>query len=60
MSGERLKCMEGFKKIQQSILKAKSIAISGHINPDGDSLGSLLALGLALDSLGKKDRGVSP
>ena len=45
--------MEGFKKIQQSILRAKNIAVSGHINPDGDSIGSLLALGLALDSLGK-------
>jgi bifunctional oligoribonuclease and PAP phosphatase NrnA len=45
--------MEGFKKIRQSILRAKNIAISGHINPDGDSIGSLLALGLALDSLGK-------
>ncbi len=45
--------MEGFKKIRQSILRAKSIAISGHINPDGDSIGSLLALGLALDGLGK-------
>jgi len=51
--GERLKRMEGFKKIRQSILSSKNIAISGHINPDGDSIGSLLALGLALDSLGK-------
>ncbi|MBU0503743.1 MAG: bifunctional oligoribonuclease/PAP phosphatase NrnA [Candidatus Omnitrophota bacterium] len=45
--------MEGFRKIRQSISRAKNIAISGHINPDGDSIGSFLALGLALDSLGK-------
>jgi len=38
----------------KSILRAKSIAISGHANPDGDSIGSLLALGLALESIGKE------
>ncbi|MFH1201520.1 MAG: hypothetical protein V1674_01360 [Candidatus Omnitrophota bacterium] len=43
--------MEGFKKVRQSILRAKDMAISGHINPGGDSIGSLLSLGLALDSL---------
>lgn len=42
-----------FKKIRQAILRAKNIAISGHVNPDGDSIGSLLALGLGLTSLGK-------
>ncbi|MDD5561677.1 MAG: DHHA1 domain-containing protein [Candidatus Omnitrophica bacterium] len=46
--------MKGFKNIRQKILKANSIAISGHVYPDGDSIGSLLALGLALSGLGKK------
>ncbi len=46
--------MRGFKKIRRGILGARSIAISSHANPDGDSIGSLLALGLALKSLGKK------
>ncbi len=32
-----------------------SFIISGHINPEGDSLGSSLALALGLKSLGKKD-----
>lgn len=49
--------MKGFKRnlriAARAILKARTIAISGHINPDGDSIGSLLALGLALKSLGK-------
>lgn len=39
---------------KSSILKAKTIAISGHVNPDGDSLGSLLSLGLGLESIGKR------
>jgi len=46
--------MNALKKICQNILRARTIAISGHVNPDGDSIGSLLALGLGLDSLGKK------
>lgn len=37
-----------------AINKAKHIAISGHINPDGDSIGSMLALGLGLQQLGKR------
>ena len=46
--------MKEFKKICQNILRARTIAISGHVNPDGDSIGSILALGLGLGSLGKK------
>ena len=46
--------MKNFKKIRKAILAARSIAISGHVNPDGDSIGSLLALGLGLRGLGKK------
>lgn len=45
---------EGFEEARRAILRSKSIAISGHVNPDGDSLGSLLALGLGLESLGKR------
>jgi len=46
--------MKEFKKIVHTIRRARTIAISGHVNPDGDSIGSLLALGLGLGSLGKK------
>jgi len=42
------------KKIIQEILRAKDIAVAGHINPDGDSIGSLLSLGLGLKKLGKR------
>lgn len=46
--------MKNMKNIINSISRAKTIAISGHANPDGDSIGSILALGIALKGLGKK------
>jgi phosphoesterase RecJ-like protein len=46
--------MHSFKEVKQKILEANNIAIAGHINPDGDSIGSLLSLGLGLERLGKK------
>ncbi len=45
---------KNFKTASQKILAAKSIAIISHINPDGDTLGSALSLGLGLKRLGKK------
>ena len=36
------------------IQNAKRILIASHINPDGDTIGSLLALGLGLERLDKK------
>lgn len=46
--------MDGLARAKNSILAANTIAVSGHINPDGDSIGSLLSLGLGLESLGKR------
>ncbi len=46
--------MLDFKTVKQRILKAKNIIIASHINPDGDSIGSLLSLGLALEKLDKR------
>ncbi len=46
--------MHDLKQARQRILETKSIAISGHINPDGDSIGSMLSLGLGLEKLGKQ------
>ncbi|MCF7874133.1 MAG: bifunctional oligoribonuclease/PAP phosphatase NrnA [Candidatus Omnitrophica bacterium] len=46
--------MNKFKRVKKEILSAKSITIFSHINPDGDTIGSMLALGLGLKSLGKK------
>lgn len=42
------------KKIIQLINNSKTIAIFFHINPDGDAIGSSLALKYGLEKLGKK------
>ncbi len=42
------------KKIADKIIKSNKIAITSHIRPDGDSIGSSLALYLMLKQLGKK------
>jgi len=52
--------MTGFRRVAQEIRAAETIVIAGHINPDGDSIGSLLSLGLGLRALGKKVFMVSP
>lgn len=39
---------------------ADSVALCGHVMPDGDSLGSVLALGLALRRMGKRVYLLSP
>ena len=41
------------KKIVEQLLKAEDIAIISHIAPDGDTVGSSVALGVALSRLGK-------
>lgn len=43
-----------FREMGEQIRLAQNIAISGHINPDGDCLGAILGLGLALKDLGKE------
>jgi len=42
------------KKTVDAIHKAKRILVASHVNPDGDTIGCLLALGLALMQMGKK------
>lgn len=34
--------------------KAQTIAIAGHVNPDGDCIGAINGLGLSLESMGKE------
>lgn len=41
-------------EIRQRITNAQNIAVIGHIRPDGDSIGSVLGLGLALQTAGKQ------
>jgi phosphoesterase RecJ-like protein len=43
-----------------AIRSAESIVIACHVNPDGDAIGSLCALGLACERLGKRVTMVSP
>lgn len=43
-----------FDEIRQLIDESKSIAIAGHISPDGDAVGSSCALAMALIKKGKK------
>jgi phosphoesterase RecJ-like protein len=42
------------KKILNLINEKNNILLSSHVNPDGDSVGSLTALGLSIESMGKK------
>ena len=47
--------MGNLSEIADEIKKAQNIAITAHINPDGDCLGSALALALILDRYNKKN-----
>jgi phosphoesterase RecJ-like protein len=38
----------------QAVWDAKTVVLAAHVNPDGDTLGSVLALGLGLEALGKR------
>ena len=51
---DRRKIISELKKAKESIARAKDIAIASHVNPDGDSIGSLLSLGIGLESIGKR------
>ncbi|WP_164730865.1 DHH family phosphoesterase [Anoxybacter fermentans] len=48
--------MNSLKEIADTIAKYNQVVICGHIDPDGDCLGSMLALGTALKKQGKKVR----
>lgn len=46
--------MTSFSEIAAALAPLSEVAIISHFRPDGDAIGSTLALGLALQSLGKK------
>ncbi|MDD4335582.1 MAG: bifunctional oligoribonuclease/PAP phosphatase NrnA [Desulfotomaculaceae bacterium] len=46
--------MNNLADIAAALKRAESVVVCGHVMPDGDSLGSVLALGLTLESMGKK------
>jgi phosphoesterase RecJ-like protein len=43
-----------FKKLENIIADGESFFLAGHLNPDGDTLGSMLAISSVLKRLGKK------
>ena len=45
--------MKTITKVAQAIKKADNFLITSHINPEGDSLGSQLAVATLVASLGK-------
>lgn len=45
--------MTGFTEIGRALREHQRFAILSHVRPDGDALGSQLALGLSLEQLGK-------
>src|SRR5437899_11907181 len=45
-----------FAKINSALREHERFAVLGHLRPDGDALGSQLALGLSLKQLGKDIR----
>ncbi|MDK2820563.1 MAG: bifunctional oligoribonuclease and phosphatase NrnA [Clostridia bacterium] len=46
--------MTDFDKIVEALAAADDITIASHVIPDGDCLGSMLALAISLEELGKK------
>ncbi len=46
--------MKNLKLAKKAIVEAKVIVVACHINPDGDTIGSLLSLALGLEQKGKK------
>ena len=45
-----------FEEIGEVLRQYDSFAVVSHVRPDGDAIGSILALGHALEGLGKKVR----
>jgi len=45
-----------FKKLEEIILSSKSFFLAGHLNPDGDTIGSMLAIASVLKRMGKRVR----
>ncbi len=46
--------MNSLADIATALKRAQNVLVCGHVMPDGDSLGSVLALGLTLEGMGKK------
>ena len=49
----RTKRKQILKRIAETIRRERRFLIASHENPEGDAIGSILALGLALKEMGK-------
>ena len=45
--------MDNFLKIKERIMESRNILITSHVNPDGDAIGSGLALMKGIEKLNK-------
>ena len=45
-----------FKRLEELIVNSETFFLAGHLNPDGDTIGSMLAIASVLKRLGKKAR----
>ncbi|MBI4350088.1 MAG: bifunctional oligoribonuclease/PAP phosphatase NrnA [Elusimicrobia bacterium] len=45
-----------YKRLEDLIVTSKTFFLAGHLNPDGDTIGSMLAIASVLKRLGKKVR----
>lgn len=45
-----------FKRLEELIVSSETFFLAGHLNPDGDTIGSMLAIASVLKRLGKKAR----
>lgn len=45
-----------FKRLEELIARSETFFLAGHLNPDGDTIGSMLAIASVLKRLGKKVR----
>jgi len=52
--------LNSLERVAGELANARRVIVSGHVMPDGDCIGSMLALGLALERAGKDVTFVSP
>jgi phosphoesterase RecJ-like protein len=45
-----------FKRLEEVIVSSETFFLAGHLNPDGDTIGSMLAIASVLKRMGKKVR----
>lgn len=54
------RCARAGEEVLEAIEKAGAIGLSSHVNPDGDSVGSLLAMAMVLADKGKRVHAALP